>query len=63
MNETNNKIKFKIFFGTYGSMSSISADVKINNWLEEHPNIDIWSIHYSQATYNNHSICVSYMER
>ena len=51
--------KFKIFFGNHTLQS---ADEKLNQWLEENPNIKLVSWQYSQARMGDHSICVEYVE-
>ena len=52
-------IKFKIFWGNH---TSVSADVKVNNWLAENPHIRILSYQYQQARLGDHSICIAYLE-
>ena len=53
------KIKFKIFKGNF---SQTSADEKLNQWLDEHPNAEIITFDYVEAHYGNHSICLAYTE-
>lgn len=55
-------IRFKIFFGTAGCASCVSADVKVNEWLEQNPDIEILEIKYQQSRFGDHSICIMYEE-
>ena len=52
-------VKFKIFWGNH---TSVSADTKLNQWLDENPDIKIQSYQYQQARLGDHSICVEYVE-
>ena len=51
--------KFKIFFGNHTLQS---ADEKLNQWREEHPDVYIIGWQYSQARMGDHSICIEYTE-
>lgn len=55
-------MKSKIFFYS-GDVCDTHADVKLNEWLEEHEkdNIGIISFNYQQSG-NGHSIAILYME-
>lgn len=55
-------IKCKLFNGSFG-LNSITADEKFNQWMHEHPNIDILEFKYFQARYGDHSICILYKEK
>ena len=52
-------IKFKIF---YGNHTTVSADVKVNQWLEENPSVNLLSYRYQQVRMGDHSICIMYEE-
>ncbi len=51
--------KFKIFWGNH---TNVSADVKVNQWLEQNPHIKLVSYQYRQVRLGDHSICVEYVE-
>lgn len=51
-----NNQKFKIFFGTYQN----PADIKVNKWIEDNPNVTIVSYQYQQEGMGDHSICIMY---
>lgn len=53
------RIKFKLF---YGNHTTVSADVKVNQWLEGNPNVEILSYQYQQVRMGDHSICIVYKE-
>lgn len=55
---TNNQ-KFKVFLGTYMN----PADIQVNKWLEDNPNVTVISYRYQQARMGDHSICIMYKER
>ena len=50
--------KFKIIMG----ISNKTADIEVNEWLEENPGIEIIDVRYQQARYSDHSICFLYKE-
>ena len=50
--------KFKVFIGSI----NYTADDMANEWLEEHPNVEIINMKYQQARYGDHSICILYKE-
>lgn len=52
--------KTKIFFGT--SKFGRGADKMFNEWIEEHPSIEIIKFKYQQARYGDHSIAILYRE-
>lgn len=52
-------IKFKIFSGNFNYHN---ADEKANEWLEEHPDVDIVWMKYWQIDGAHHSICIAYQE-
>ena len=52
--------RFKIFFGTHGSLGENTAENKINDWLEKNPDVYIISWQYQQARMGDHSICIEY---
>lgn len=52
-------VKFKIIFG---NPSSTPADVKMNNWLRDNPQVNVLSYQYQQARMGDHSICIVYEE-
>lgn len=60
------RVKFKIFFGMIKERpdqpNTFQADGKINQWLEENPNVTIIDWKYTQAKYGDHSICIRYYE-
>lgn len=51
--------KAKIFFG---NSNYTPADITLNEWLSQHPNIKIVHTHYQQARYGDHSIYILYEE-
>lgn len=57
-------IKFKIFFGSSTNQlgRGMSADDKANEWLADHPFVDILQMKYQQSRYGDHSICIMYEE-
>lgn len=50
--------KFKIFFGT----SFYPADEKLNEWIDEHPELEIAEFVYRHGEHG-HSICISYFSK
>lgn len=52
-------IKFKIFSGNFACDDN-QADIKINKWLEEHPEVRIVDWKYAMTDYNG-DICISYV--
>lgn len=56
----NRDVKFKIFFGT---LSENTADLKLNKWLSENPDVAIIDFRYSHARMGDHSICIMYEEK
>ena len=50
------KTRFKIFMGTY----AMKADVDMNEWLDENPNVKVVDFKYQQARFGDHSICIMY---
>ena len=55
-------IKCKIFNGAFG-LDSLNADEKFNQWITEHPNIDVLEFKYCLSRYGAHSICILYKEK
>lgn len=55
-------IKCKIFNGAFG-LDSLNADEKFNQWITEHPNIDVLEFKYCHSRYGTHSICILYKEK
>lgn len=53
-------VKFKIFWGNH---TNVSADVKLNQWLEENPNVELVDWQYQQVRVGDHTICISYKEK
>ena len=51
--------RFRIFRGVFGA---IDADEKINEWLDENPDVKIIDYKFNLSTYGNHAICVLYRE-
>ena len=51
--------KFKIFFGSYPKHT---ADVQLNQWLDENPSVYVIDYQY-QAHQVGHSICITYKEK
>lgn len=51
-------IKFEIFATSFPN----SASDSLNEWIEEHPNVEIVDFRYQQARMGDHSICVAYKE-
>lgn len=49
--------KFKIFFGNHTVQT---ADDKLNQWLEQHPNVKVLDYQYQMARIGDHSICIMY---
>lgn len=58
------KYKTKIFFGSNSIMGGIpqTADLEFNDWMEEHPNIEIIKFKYAHVRYSDHSIAILYEE-
>lgn len=54
------KVKFKIFWGNH---TSVSADVKLNQWLAENPAVELVDWQYRQVRLGDHSICIAYKEK
>lgn len=52
-------VKYKIFFG---NNVLVSADVMLNAWLKENPQVRLISWQYDQARMGDHSICIEYAE-
>lgn len=53
-------IRFKIFFGTYGTVAVNTAENKINDWLKRNPDVYVLDWQYQQARMGDHSICIRY---
>lgn len=53
-------IEFKIFWGNH---TSVSADVKLNQWLAENPSVELVEWQYQQARLGDHSICITYKDK
>ena len=49
--------RIKIFIGNSGN----KADIKVNEWLEKNPKVEIIDIKYQQSGYD-HSVCILYKE-
>lgn len=43
-------------------MERVSADEKFNEWIKDHPDIEIIKFKYCQARYGDHSIAILYKE-
>lgn len=56
------KTRFKIFFGNASGFNDVGADRKVNEWLENNPNISLVGAFYQQARMGDHSICIMYKE-
>jgi len=56
-------MRFKIFKGTFSYGLSLYADTKMNEWLEEHPSVEVVDWKYRQVNHDEHSICIMYKER
>ena len=52
-------VRFKIFFGNHLVQS---ADEKLNQWLDENPNVRVIGWRYQEPRIGDHSICVEYVE-
>lgn len=55
----------KIFAGTFrsfGGQQSKHADDYFNEWITNHPNIEIIKFKYQQSRYGDHSIAILYKE-
>lgn len=50
--------KFKIFFST----TTADAGERLNQWLDENPNVRVIDYQYQQARRGDHSICIRYDE-
>lgn len=49
-----------IFSSSFSSEET--ADDMFNEWIKEHPNIEIINFRYQQSRYGDHSICILYKE-
>lgn len=55
----NPKYLAKTFYGAFGQ-SCPTADELFNEWIAEHPNVEIIKFRYAQARYGDHSIAILY---
>lgn len=55
------KYQAKTFYGAF-SQSRKTADELFNEWIAEHPNVEIIFFRYAQARYGDHSIAILYKE-
>lgn len=54
----------KLFVGCFNNVGgpAKSADDKFNEWINDHPNIEIEKFVYRHTNYGDHSIAILYKE-